>query len=254
LKHNEIWIKESIFDWEGFRSSWTLNDSMFLERPYQIWEHSLKLFNIKEENSFHRADGISNLKRSINHRLQSIEQIYQFKTFEILNKPKGYLELLETLGLVRPYIMKQLFEIRNDIEHRDTLPPNRERCNELLDIVWYFLKSTDNLVQILKSEGEYTLYSQNEAETNYSFSIEINYGEINKSSIRGWFPKDYINYEKGNGYFKGLLEDIHGKEKWEDNENSYHKYKLDSDKWINGYINFEPNNIVKPIKSVLSLL
>ncbi len=38
--------------------------------------------------------------------------------------------------------MKQLLAIRNDIEHRDVKPPSTEKCLELLDAVWYFLKST----------------------------------------------------------------------------------------------------------------
>jgi hypothetical protein len=249
----KVWIKEAIFDWEGYQGGGTIADKKMLERPYQIWEHSSTLFNHKSGNDFHFSDGIANLKRSINHRLQSIEKIYQFRTLEFVNKPKGSLEVLESLGLVRPYIMKQLFEIRNDIEHRDEKPPGIERCNELLDVVWYFLKSTDSLVQIVKSEGEFTLYTQSEFETHYGFSIELKYGDINKSSIRGWFPEEYIRNEKADGFIAVILEDMHGKEKWEGKEVNYHKNKLDSDKWINGYLNFEAHNIIKPIKSVLSL-
>lgn len=249
-----VWIKEDIFDWEGFLSGGTINDKTLIERPYKIWEHSSNLFRSGWKNDFHRADGILNLKRSINSRLQSIERIYKFKTLEFVNKPKGSLELLESFGLVRPYIMKQLFEIRNDIEHRDSKPPSIERCNELLDVVWYFLKSTDSLIQIVKSNGEYTLYTQNEEETHYGFSVRLNYEDINKSEISGWFPEEYIRYEKDDELLAVIVKDIHGKEKWKDaGLLSNHENKLDSDKWLSGYINFETQNLAKPIKSVLSL-
>lgn len=248
---SKIWLKEDVFDWEGYLEGGSVNNDPLIDRPYKIWEHSKNLFKIKGENEFHRADGILNLKRSINHRLQYIEQIYQFKTFKFDNKPKGTLELLETFGLVRPYIMKQLFEIRNDIEHRDFKPPNIERCNELLDVVWYFLKSTDTLVQIIKSEFSYTFYEKNGYETHYHIYMELNYGDINKSKIHGWLPEEYIRYKMDVGYFCVVAEDIHGKEKWKDSNN--HQEKLDSDKRISGVINFEPHNLVHPVRKALSL-
>jgi hypothetical protein len=33
--------------------------------------------------------------------------------------------------------------IRNDIEHKDASPPSIDRCVELADVTWYFLKTTD---------------------------------------------------------------------------------------------------------------
>ncbi|MEY8742378.1 hypothetical protein AB9M62_23245 [Bacillales bacterium AN1005] len=249
----KVWIREDIFDWDGYRSSWTPNHKRILERPYEIWKHSAGLFKNKGDSDFHRADGISNLKRSINHRLQSIENIYRFRTLQFSNKPKGSLELLEVFDLARPYIVKQLFELRNNIEHRDMQPPSKERCHELLDIVWYFLKSTDYLVQTVNSEGEFTLLSQNGIETNYRFTFNLNYDDIDNSTIAGWFPDEYIRYNETDGFISIDLEEISGKEKWLGLESDYNKNKFDSDKWIKGYMKFEDDSIVKPIKTMLSL-
>ena len=55
---------------------------------------------MNNESEFHLADGITNLKRALNHRLKLIEEIYGFKFVEINNKPKGYMEILEILALL----------------------------------------------------------------------------------------------------------------------------------------------------------
>jgi hypothetical protein len=36
--------------------------------------------------------------------------------------------------------------LRNSIEHQFAKAPTKKRCQELLDFVWYFLRSTDNLL------------------------------------------------------------------------------------------------------------
>lgn len=110
------------------------------------------------------------MKRSLNHRLQLIEKTYHLKTIYFKDKPKGYLELLEKYNIVRPLLMKKLLTIRNEIEHEDSNPPEIERCKELVDIMWYFLKSTDSIVQIKKESICFDLYNDG-VETQYGFQF-----------------------------------------------------------------------------------
>ncbi|MFJ7913908.1 MULTISPECIES: hypothetical protein [unclassified Lysinibacillus] len=139
------WISNEILNWESYSESSTVLEKEKGERAFRIWEHAKNLIE-NNETEFHLADGITNLKRALNHRLKLIEEIYGFKFVEINNKPKGYMEILEIFGVVRPFLMKRLLTIRNGIEHNDEKPPSYERCIELLDVVWYFLKSTDLMV------------------------------------------------------------------------------------------------------------
>lgn len=111
---------------EYFESEW--------KRAYYIWEHAKNLID-GGINDFNLADGVTNLKRTLNQRRNLIEEIYSFKNIEIFNKPKHYLELLERYDIVRPYLMKITFDIRNNIEHNDAKSPDIGRCKEFVDVV-----------------------------------------------------------------------------------------------------------------------
>ena len=81
------------------------------------------------------------LKRAINSRLQHLEDLYAFS--QAFPKNFGALERLNVVGLARPLLIRQLFALRNDIEHNDATPPSEKKCLELIDSTWYFLKTTD---------------------------------------------------------------------------------------------------------------
>jgi len=87
------------------------------------------------------ADAVVNLKRAIGIRTKHLEELYRFKL--LFGDIEGALERLEVIGLVRPFLLRQLMSLRDDIEHRDADPPSPARCRELSDATWYFLRSTD---------------------------------------------------------------------------------------------------------------
>lgn len=245
---SRVWLKKDIFKWKSYSSGESILDKQDLERGYQIWEHASKLI-LEGESDFQLSDGILNLKRSMNHRLQLIEKHYKFKNLEKL--PKGYLEKLEFLGIVRPFFMKQLLSIRNDIEHNDASPPEKERCRELLDVVWYFLKSTDSLVQAMKTDIDYILIDDEGSETPYGFSLNIDYNDIKNVEISGWFPNEYIANQSKDGYILIEVEVMNGAEKFKHTE--YHKDKLDTDRWIRGNIFLSSEDIDEFLPHFLSV-
>ncbi|WP_273852328.1 hypothetical protein [Guptibacillus spartinae] len=248
MEENKVWISNNILEWDYYSDGGSFISREDRERAYDIWAHAADLIDTAQ-NNFNLADGITNLKRSLNQRLQLIEKVYQLKTINIPNKPKGYLELLELLGLVRPYIMKQLFEVRNDIEHRDSPPPNKIRCSELLDVVWYFLKSTDPFVQLKKSGLNFELLDNEGNDTHYWFSLNWNFEDEKSSSINGWFPEEYIvTTEKKEGFIEVIYEKYYGKEKWVNA--GKHNDKLDTDIYLSGKIN--QINIPNVVNKVLT--
>jgi hypothetical protein len=44
-------------------------------------------------------------------------------------------------------MLKRLIDIRNIVEHQDSSPPSTDECQMFADLVWYFLRSTDELVK-----------------------------------------------------------------------------------------------------------
>jgi len=195
-------------------------DSSWL-RAYEIWEHARQLI-YSPVNEFSLADGITNLKRSMNSRLQLIEEIYMFKKVGYPNQPKGYLEKLETYGLVRPFIMKELLKIRNDIEHNDVEPPKVDRCKELVDVIWYFLKSTDSIVKTVYDDAEFSIYDQEDKEVGWG-GISFSWNEYCNFQVRGVFPKEWISEREQENFIE--IEKIEEKDLCKTNEQNQNVIK-----------------------------
>lgn len=231
----KIWLsKDYLFEnTEWYTAGSTLYSLDDQQRAYDIWNRANSLVE-KNETLFDLTDGITNLKRSINHRLKLIEKMYNFKKINFPEKPKGYLELLETYNIVRPYLIKFVMEIRNLIEHNDSPPPNKQRCKELVDMVWYFLKSTDSIVSRLTTDFEFEVYDKNNNETHYGGTVELDYNTHEIIKLFGWFPSGAISTEKREEFLCICTNSFHGNEKWNDTE--YHHDKLDTDLYINGTI------------------
>lgn len=244
----ECWLSKDIWNWDARYESGTELDAEAWKRAYEIWDRAKFLID-KNDNLFCLSDGITNLKRSINQRLKNIEKVYHFKNIDFENKAKGYLELLEQFDIVRPLIMKELLRIRNEIEHNDALPPNANRCQELVDIVWYFLKSTDSLVQILKKSYYFQFYDDEGSETQYGFSVSVDYNSHSNLKICGWFPASIVSLSEKEDFLEVFLKDFNGPEKFKNT--NYHQDKLETDRWVNGNIriNNKTNykNIIKKL-------
>lgn len=165
--------------------------------------------------------------------------MYNLKKITFPNKPGGYLELLESYGIVRPLIMRNLLDIRNDIEHHDVNPPEPTRCKELVDVVWYFLKSTDAIVESEKNSIVFQEFDKIGNETPYSIEVYLNYYSNINCKLDGWLPKEMISYNEKDNYFKVDIIDFKGKENC--NDINLHIDKLKTDKWINGTVTSNRN-------------
>lgn len=252
---SKIWISKDILKWNTYSQGGSIIEKQFWQRSYEIWEHSNNLIE-NANNKFQLADGITNLKRCLNHRLQLIEKLYNFKLIEIENKPKGYLELLQRYGIVRPTIMK----IRNEIEHNDENPPDLVRCKEFVDVLWYFLKSTDSIVQIKKDEIESIYYDSDDNETQYWYSTELQNENGLSVEIRGCFPKEITFYNQQANTFKIIIKEKCSKEKFTDCIKSLEiasdiisdKEILDTDLFISGELKLEHKDVPNFINIVIN--
>ena len=249
MKKEYIWLCDSVLDWSATIESYSYTNEADHLRAYDLWNHA-DLILTGNANEFNRVDVVSNLKRCLNQRLKFIEHVYSLKKIALSDSPKGYLEYLESLGLVRPYMLKQMMIIRNDIEHNDALPPNIERCRELLDLTWYFLKSTDNFIFWYKNNFTLNYLTDEVEETQYWLNLSINFKLDHSIEINGWIPKVLLSEEKKQGYTLIELKDFVSKEpRWGGTEK--HIDKRDNDFWINGSLKPSEKVRLKVVKHCL---
>ena len=61
-------------------------------------------------------------------------------------------------------------DVRNAIEHHDVRPPSLTRCRELLDVVWYFLRTTDQLAKL--RHEEFTFFDPTDDSLRYNVGFQ----------------------------------------------------------------------------------
>lgn len=231
-------ISKKILDWDWSISGQSVCDPKPVKRAYELLNHSESLIT-DYSSSFELSDALSNLKRALNQRLKLIEKTYNLKSVKFYDCPKGYLELLEKYGLARPYLIKILMEIRNKIEHEDAEPPNINRCKELVDVTWYFLKSTDKIVNLKPTDIELEPKKSLKLSDKYGCTIGVKQSNNNSLSISGWFPKTYIyNHEKADS-LRIKCSVIHDGLYWKGKE--HHEDKTINDIWLVAEIDLDFN-------------
>ena len=171
-------LSQAIFQWPYGVDGKTFPPEIdYVSRAQEIWRHAAA--KLKSPSSeLDRVDCIGTLKRAINHRLKAIQATYHFDQLPTTRPKKQIFEKLQDYGLVRPAIIKELLEVRNGIEHNDAAPPDPPRCEFYVDVVWYFLKSTDALVDMAvdsivyeDDQSESALYLSVKPYDNWKFSV-----------------------------------------------------------------------------------
>ncbi|MGE8001334.1 hypothetical protein ACQKOF_22335 [Lysinibacillus sp. NPDC093190] len=94
------------------------------------------------------------------------------------------------------------------IEHNNEKPPSYERCLELLDVVWYFLKSTDSMVQFAVKDLAFEL--DEESDKPYYFGLKYVQQERDIFIINGKIPEKLIYDEPTPNSIKVVLGEVKG--------------------------------------------
>jgi hypothetical protein len=194
-EQNRIYLNPSILQWPCYLESWSEGDESRIQRSYDTLEYAVSLIE-GETSEFKMADAVMNLKRAINTRLKLLDELYRFSDASGLKK-LGALERLEAVGLAKPFLIKQLFELRNDIEHNDAPSPAPGRVRELLDITWYFLRSTDPAVG---SHSRTLLFeSSDTVDDKSSLWLEVKEcaGRPNQINVSGWLDSSVLSSQEG---------------------------------------------------------
>jgi hypothetical protein len=90
---------------------------------------------------------VMQLHRAVEQRDTLLNELYNFQDIPHFGKAKYY-AVMEELGLIRPSLKGQLRNLRNNIAHQfDDVPVDRQQCQDVNDVAWYYLKSTDRIAQ-----------------------------------------------------------------------------------------------------------
>jgi hypothetical protein len=183
-----VWIDPSWLSWEyralqsvpeestSFDPSDTITSpSEATARLYDIHQHACDRLE-GEPSRDDRGDTIIALRRVVGRRVKELTEIYELRKLPTGVKPKYDLELLEYFGIIRPFMLKRLIDLRNSVEHEDSSPPPTDECLMFVDLVWYFLRSTDKLVHGRVEEIDFEGHiSDTDIETRDFFSVRARF-------------------------------------------------------------------------------
>lgn len=191
-----LYLKDDIFSWYPRTDSGSYAKQNGWNRPYNYLDIAYKIIET-HSSSFELIDCVSNLKRAIDHRIKKISSDYQFKSLNRLGLPRENLQKLEMLGLAKPAIINTITSIRNVVEHQFEDPPGKDRCSELADFTWYFLKSTDGVCRDIPGtfllSYDYASGYEDEHWLYFSVGREKLWQDIN---VYGWVKASHLELQK----------------------------------------------------------
>ena len=185
-------LLDKILNSRYYFDSLSCNACLSSEKGYDLIEHAYDLIAL--DDVFCLADAITNLRKAINYRVTDLFKNLGLEhlNFNQLGKDRK-LEKLGTLGIIKPLLINKLRKIRNGIEYDGNDPPTKEECEELVDIVWYFYRSTDRYCNIKPDE---LIVEWEEDGQSYYFGISFDFSKHSGIIVKGRFPEKYISQEK----------------------------------------------------------
>ena len=207
------------------------------KRSYEIWNHAETRLNAST-NDEDRADVVSILRRVLNHRIRRLRKYY-LDRLSFQGKPAGAIEQLELVGAAKPTMAHNLLKIRNSIEYQDRKPPTKKRCCELLEFVWYFLRSTDPLIASVANGIEAKKYGKHYANTPYGFELSFERETKWRMKISGNFESTDVSFLEKSGWLNVVTDKIERK-----NPQADEGFK-ENDLWIIGHFSTAFTQYVK---------
>jgi hypothetical protein len=242
------WIADQVLNWSVENESGVYLDSRRLQRAYDHLLRAEHFLNSPPASAADRADCISNLRKSLTHRLRLFEAVYNLQPIVNAGKKRPYLKILAEFGVVRPFLLELLLKVRNAIEYRDIAPPAVRRCREFIDVVWYFLRSTDSLLSVQRT-GIIFRSCNGELDSPYWISVDISYRPRFTTKVSGWIAFELVSKTSTRSTipFQGIT---HTRtERWKD---AGHRDKRPEDIWINGRLMLLPKQRVQLIASAFN--
>jgi len=225
-----MWISDAVLRWSPESQGGIVLDEKKAQRSYDHLFRAEHFLNLPQPGVGDRADCISNLRKCLNHRLRLFESVYNLRRITEVGKKRPYLTVLSDVGIVRPFLLGRLFNVRNAIEYRDSTPPSVARCREFVDVVWYLLRSTDPLLSVKRSDLALAPRNRDQ-ESPYGVSVYLSYRRPFNPKTFGWIPFELVSKTPSDSsiQFKGSSHTR--RDRW---KNERHMDKRAEDIWIEG--------------------
>lgn len=257
---SNIWISFEVLEWRADKECSTCYDNQKWERAYEHWSHAEQIL-MKPTKDLDLVDAITTLKRAIDYRLRHLNEYYSFKNIPSESKSSDLFSLLSYFEIIRPVMLKRLIEIRNEVEHQDTLPPNQNICKEFLEFTWYFLRSTDQLVKSITHSFNLIPLSQDIINYNYWLSVDTGPEENWRVEVCGWLYPSVFSQSIRNDWIFLELKRIEGRDELmkrlnlrkEDIELDTGRGEKSEDIYINGIIKGPLHYLDRIFKKYFSL-
>lgn len=174
-----------------------------VQRPHEIHSHAEKRIFLAESDQ-DLVDAVCALKRAVFVRVKDLRSIYELKTLPITGFPKEHFAQLRELQMIKPKLLETLIEIRRVLEHHDIDPPSKDRCAELAEFCWYFLRATDSFVS-KTFDGMFSSFKFGDSPSVYEIHVAV--GPRNSWDVRlhGELPSEMVSGSERSGW--GLITD-----------------------------------------------
>ena len=164
--------------WEEDGSSHQTFDPEIVYRAYTFWRYADDLATMPTVGELDRATIIGKLWNAVDSRTKLLKRSYNFsklKTLAGLPRRADDLATMKQLGLVRPAMLSELKAIRNSVEHEDVEAPDLRECIRYIDMVWYFLRSTDRYAENRRMHVDLTPWTPDGLEEKEFISYDYSF-------------------------------------------------------------------------------
>ncbi len=188
------WLSPEVLEWQALEASGSYPPRESLKsRSYEMLAHAEQLLS-QPPSELSLADVITTLRRAIDRRVRDLNSVYSFRSIPFSDKPSDSLFLLESLGIIRSHMLQRLIDIRNAVEHEDVAPPGHETCKVFAEFTWYFLRSTDRMLENVPDSFYFRPDWDND-DNFETYMLTVDYGPENnwKPRLWGWIAAEMLS-------------------------------------------------------------
>jgi len=228
------YISAEILDWNFSLYKTKLRKKHKFNQPYELLEHAETLLQFDDAN-FDHVKCFDKIQSAIQQRADMIYKKYFIEALHYDGKPDGYFNVLQDCGFIKPRMNEKLAQLISQKEQHNVSLLSKEQYGELLETVWYFLKSTDGFLYhkidniILRPNA-----SQNISD-KYWLELEIKHS-IQDISFRGWVPKNFLSNESTENSLNLSRATFESGDKWSKADPGGHKNKTKDDVLIYAHL------------------
>ena len=194
-----VWTDPSWLSWEAFLDTKYPIPNDNTTRLYETHQHACGRL-AGDPNKDERIDAMTAFRRIVARRVKALIDTYQLRQLATGAKPKYDLELLEYFGIIRPFMLRRLIEIRNILEHEESDPPPVDECLMFADLVWYFLRSTDGLTKV---QSDMVIFRPPHRTTSNNSQLKLSFQEsFAELDVSALFHPSFISYEYKENWIK----------------------------------------------------